>query len=71
MIHRLVTGFLYISWRDSLTKSLHKKYFATAQSTYRANEQTDKDNPDQRIASDASAVSGWLEGGCLEPVVIV
>ncbi|XP_067950783.1 lysosomal cobalamin transporter ABCD4-like isoform X2 [Watersipora subatra] len=66
----LVTGFLFISWRESLTQALHNKYFSGPYTTYKANDQhAEKDNPDQRIASDASAVCNDLAQ--VVPVLLV
>ena len=66
---RFVTGLISITWREVLTQSLHDKYFSTPHTVYkinqlgggagrgRAGQERRRDNPDQRIASDASSVS--------------
>ncbi|KAF6039456.1 ABCD4 [Bugula neritina] len=73
----LITGIIFVSWRDVLTLSLHKDYYANTLSTYRANQiaaadphtNVVNDNPDQRIASDAKAVCDDMSQ--LVPVLVV
>jgi len=58
---------LAISWRQSLTMSMHKKYLSTDQIHYQLCSRRALDNPDQRIACDVGMLVGsvvdYLCGG--------
>jgi len=66
----LITGLLYIYWREILTKHLQKLYFNDPLSVYKVIVlQANRDNPDQRIASDAGAVANDLSQ--FVPVILI